>query len=67
MVFGLVAHVIFVVALLAAGFGIGRIKNASKLAAISTEVSALEAKVKSAASVAVADVLAGIAKIKALF
>lgn len=46
------------------GFGIGRIKNDSKLTAISTEISALEAKALSAAGVVKADVLAAIAKIK---
>jgi hypothetical protein len=53
-----------VVGALAAGFGIGRIKNASKLKAISAEIAALEAKAKSAAGVIATDVLAAIAKVK---
>jgi len=50
----------------AAGFGIGRIKNTSKLTAISTEVSVLESKALSAAGAVKADILDAVAKIKTL-
>lgn len=64
MIFGLVSHIIATLVVFAAGFGVGRIKNASKLASISAEIAVLEAKAKSVAGVVVADFEAAIAKIK---
>jgi len=51
-------EVILIVVALAAGFGLGRVKNASKLSAIGAELSKVEAS-------ASADVKALVAKIKA--
>lgn len=55
------------VALVAVGFGLGRVKNPKKLAAAKAAAEALEAKITSAVGpVVVADVLAIVNKVKSL-
>lgn len=51
--------------LLAGGFGLGRIKNKKKLAAISAEISALESKASSAVPLA-GELLSFVSKLKSL-
>ena len=38
----MIAHIIYIAVTFAAGFGVGRIKNAKKLALVSAELAALE-------------------------
>lgn len=62
---GVGAHVVYLLAAVAAGFGLGRIKNKAKLAAITAEISALEAKVKGAVTVVKDDIVSFIDRVKA--
>lgn len=47
------------------GFGLGRVKDKAKLAAISAEISNLESKIKGLANVAIIDVMSAVTYVKA--
>lgn len=62
--FSILFHIVYSALVFGIGFGIGRIKNAAKLAAIRAELSLLETKAKSGTGVIAADFKRTVTNIK---
>jgi hypothetical protein len=52
----MLAHAIYIAVILAAGFGLGRIKNAGKLAAVKAYLTSAEAKATAEVKTVIADI-----------